>query len=80
MFHMDYSENITQAFQYTTQSSHFNKKQYSLHCTVKHEGDKNHYLYHLSDELAHSFSSTFNVMSQQPPQLLHVKSDSCSMQ
>ena len=86
IFHMDYSENITQAFQYITQSSHFSKKQYPLHCTVKHEGGKNHYLYHLSDELTHNFSSTFNVMkhafqiSQQPPQFLHVKSDSCSMQ
>ena len=48
VFHTDYSENITQAFKYELQSSHFNKKQYSLHCTVKHEGDKNYYLYHLS--------------------------------
>ena len=79
IFHMDYLENITQAFKYEPQSSHLNKKQYSLHCMVKHEGDKSHYLYQLSDELTHNFAFTFNVvkhafqMSQQPPQFLCIK-------
>ena len=49
------------AFKYEPQSSHLNKKEYSLHCMVKHEGDKNHYLYQLSDELTHNFAFTFNV-------------------
>ena len=83
VFHMDYPENVTQAFKYEPQSSHFNKKQYSLHCMVKHEGDKNHYLYHLSDEINHNFALKFNVikhafqMSQQP---VRITSDNCSMQ
>ena len=83
VFHIDYSENVTQAFKYEPQSSHFNKKQYSLHCMVKHEGDKNHYLYHLSDEINHNFALKLNVikhafqMSQQP---VRITSDNCSMQ
>ena len=86
IFHMDCLENITQAFKYEPQSSHLNKKQYSLHCTVKHEGDKNHYLFQLSNELTHNFAFTFNVgkhtfqMSQQPPQFLRIKYDNCSIQ
>ena len=40
---MDYPENITQSFKYEPHESHSNKKQYSLHCTVKHEEDKNKY-------------------------------------
>ena len=34
--HMDLSENISQMHKYEPQSSHFNKSQYSLHCTVTH--------------------------------------------
>ena len=34
--HMDYSENLTQQYNYKLSSSHFNKKQYSLHCIVTH--------------------------------------------
>ena len=52
ILHMDYSENVSQHFKYEPQSSHFNKTQYSLHCTVKHvPGDSPYqYIYHLSDE------------------------------
>ena len=51
---MDYSENITQSFKYEPQELHFNKKQYSLHCTVKHEEVKNKNFHHFSDELTHT--------------------------
>ena len=51
IYHFNYSENLTQSYKYEPQSSHFNKQQYSLHCTVKHLKDAKHqYLYHLSDE------------------------------
>ena len=54
IYHMDYSENITQSFKYEPQELHFNKKQYSLHCTVKHEEVKNKNFHHFSDELTHT--------------------------
>ena len=34
--HIDYSENMTQMHKYEVQSAHFNKRNYSLHCTVEH--------------------------------------------
>ena len=34
IYHMDFSENISQMYKHEPQSSHFNKQQYSLHCTV----------------------------------------------
>ena len=37
--HMDFSENLSQIYKYDPQSSHFDKKQYPLHCTVKHTTD-----------------------------------------
>ena len=39
IYHMDFSENLSQQFKYEPQSCHFNKKQYSLHCTVEHTGN-----------------------------------------
>ena len=36
MYHMDFSENISHMHKFEPQSSHFNKAQYSLHCTVRH--------------------------------------------
>ena len=33
IYHMYFSENVSQHFKYEPQSSHFNRKQYSLHCT-----------------------------------------------
>ena len=51
IYHMDYSENLTQMHKEEAQSSHFNKAQYTLHCTVQHNTDKeNDNIYHLSDE------------------------------
>ena len=50
IYHMDFSENISQMHNSGPQSSHFNKAQYSLHCTVRHGANGNLYLYHLTDE------------------------------
>ena len=33
---MDYSENMSQMYKFEIQSTHFNKRNYSLHCTVEH--------------------------------------------
>ena len=52
IYHIDFSESLTQLLEYEPQSSHFNESQYSLHCTVKHTGLEEspyHYLYHLSN-------------------------------
>lgn len=35
IYQMDFSENISEIHKYEPQSSHFNKAQYLLHCTVK---------------------------------------------
>ena len=34
IYHMDYSENLSQQYKFEPQSYHFNKSQYSLHCTL----------------------------------------------
>ena len=60
IFHMDFSENLTQMFKYEPQSAHFSKKQFSLHCTLKHTSEnKRMYMYHLSDVKKHDFAFTF---------------------
>ena len=62
-------ENIQVTPKYEPQSAHFNKQQYSLHCTVVHtsnidlETDKNFcYLYYLSEKNKHDFVLTFAVI------------------
>ena len=51
IYHLDYSENLIQSYKYEPQSSHFNKAQYFLHCSVKHSSDQTFsYLYHLSND------------------------------
>ena len=50
-----------QHVKYDPQSSHFNKSQYSLHCTVQHTSNdeaKYDYLYHLSDVMKHDHAFT----------------------
>ena len=42
IFHSDYSENMQQLNKYEAQSAHFNKCNYSLHCTVEHINHKDH--------------------------------------
>ena len=86
--HMDFSENLTQLFKYEPQSSHFNKSQYSLHCTVKHTGLEEspyHYLYHLSNVMQHDHTFTSVVVNEiikstGIPEIIHFKSDNCSAQ
>ena len=84
---MDYSENVSQHFKYEPQSSHFNKTQYSLHCTVKHvPGDSPYqYIYHLSDEKKHNHAFTSAVIDhilsdELDENMIRVKSDNCSTQ
>ena len=69
IFHFDYSENIQLTPKYEPQSAHFNKKQFSLHCTVAHVGDidgddddRFKYLYHISDDNKHDYGFTFSVV------------------
>ena len=88
IYHMDYSENLSQQYKYEPQSSHFNKNQYSLHCTVKHTDNKNspyEYIYHLSDEKKHDFAFTSMVVNHilqlhNPSDTIRLKSDNCSTQ
>ena len=61
IYHMDISENISQMCKFEPQSSHFNKAQYSLHCTVRHGANGNLYLYHLSDEKWRDYAFTAAV-------------------
>ena len=62
IYHMDFSENITQMYKFKPQSSHFNKSQYSLHCTVEHQDNHHSYFYHLSDEMKHYFALTATII------------------
>ena len=73
IYHMDYSENLSQEYKYEPQWSHFNKNQYSLHCTVKHTGEETWFCFHISGchqilELNH------------PCNIMRLKSDNCSTQ
>ena len=87
IYHMDYSENLSQLFKYEPQSSHFSKQQYSLYCTVKHCDNDTpfEYLYHLSDDMKHDHAFTNSVVNhilENNPQseIIHFKSDNCSTQ
>ena len=88
IYHFDYSENLTQSYKYEPQSSHFNKKQYSLHCTVKHFLDSSQYFYHFSDSKKHDFAYTSHVLNHlldleeedNVSVIIRVKSDNCSCQ
>ena len=64
---MDFSENLTQMHKFERQSSHFNKQQYLLHCTVKHVDNTKsmyEYMYHLSDDLKLDHAFTSAVVNQ----------------
>ena len=44
---INFSKNLAQSDNYEPQSSHFNKQQYSLHCTVKYyQDDFKYYKYY----------------------------------
>ena len=49
IYYMDCSENLAQQYKYEPQSSHFSKRQFSLHCTIKHLPNSHEYNYHLSN-------------------------------
>ena len=87
IYHMDYSENLSQQYKFEPQSSHFNKQQFSLHCTVKHTSNEDspyHYMYHLSDEMKHDSAFTsvvvHHLLEQDDPEIIRLKSDNCSTQ
>ena len=61
------------------------KKQYSLHCTVKHEENKDKYFYHFSDEITHNFAFIYSIVKHlidlEPElKIIRIKSDNCSTQ
>ena len=85
IYHMDFSENLTQSYKYEPQSSYFNKQQYSLHCTVTHCQYNFEYLYHLSDEKRHDHAFTANVVGHilhedDEDVIIRFKSDNCAAQ
>ena len=92
ILHMDFSENITATPKFVPQSSHFSKRQFSLHCTVMHTTNDNGlpsnvYIYHLSDDIKHDSIFTMNVVQDllmkfnlHAVNILHFKSDNCSSQ
>ena len=87
IYHMDYSENLSQQYKFKPQSSHFNKQQFSLPCTVKqtsNEDSAHHYMYHLSDEMKHDSAFTnvvvHHLLEQDDPEIIRLKSDNCSTQ
>ena len=87
IFHLDYSENLSQQYKFEPQSSHFSKRQFSLHCTVKHTTDPNNlhlYKYCLSDEMKHDHIFTTTVLKQLTEEsssdITCIKSDNCSTQ
>ena len=86
IYHMDFSENISQMHKFEPQSSQFNKAQYSFHCTVRHGANRNLYLYHLSDEKLHDYAFTTAVVEhiisikKENHYILRLKSDNCLTQ
>ena len=86
LFHLDYSENVSGTPKFEPQDAHFSKRQFSLHCTVVHFGDKeHHFLYHLSDDLTHGWCYTEKVVEDiikmyPDAQIYRFKFDNCSPQ
>ena len=70
VFHSDYSENMAQLTKFEAQSAHFNKRNYSLHCTVEHVNPEENehlkspyrYHYHLSDDMRHDAAFTSEAL------------------
>ena len=95
IYHMDYSENMAQMHKFEVQSAHFNKRNYSLHCTVEHVDINEHpnlkspyiYHYHLSDDMTHDSAFTSEVFDRcietnedDLPKVIRNKSDNCLIQ
>ena len=89
VFHMDYSENLQITPKFEPQSSHFVKRQFSLHCTVFNssgdEGERK-FVYHLSDDTGHDVYFTMAVIKDliqrycPHSDVIRFKSDNCSIQ
>ena len=66
VFHLGFSENITVTPKYEAQSAHFNKRQYSLHCSAAHTSfhnkAKNCSHYRVSDDPTHHSAFTEAVV------------------
>ena len=81
---MDSSENLVQQYKYEPQSSHFSKRQFSIHCTVKHLPNSHDYIYHLSKEMKHNYAYTATVFRQlineSSSDIICLKSDNCATQ
>ena len=81
---MDSSENLVQQYKYEPQSSHFSKRQFSIHCTVKHLPNSHDYIYHLSKEMKHNYACTATVFRQlineSSSDIICLKSDNCATQ
>ena len=82
IFHMDYSENISGSPKYEVRDAHFNKRQYTLHCTVAHHAENNDYIYHLSGNRSHNAAFSFTVINDlmsmhNGMEVVHFKSDNC---
>ena len=84
IYHMDFSENLAQQYRYEPQSSHFSKRQFSLHCTFKHLPNSHEYIYHLSNEMKHNYAFTATVLRQlineSSSDIIRLKSDNCAIQ
>lgn len=85
IYHVNYSENLSQMSESGLQTSHFIKAQYSSQCTDKHDLESgNLYLYHMSDVRSHGNAVTVAVVHhilslKTPPDIIRFKLDSCSM-
>ena len=94
IYHSDYSENMSQLHRREAQSCHFNKTNYSLHCTVQHVDPGKYpdlkspylYLYHFSDCMKHNFAYTSIVANHcidhntTLPEIIRRKNDNCGVQ
>ena len=82
IYHLDYSENMTQQNKFECQSLHFSKKQFSLHCTVKHLPDSQEYIHHLSNVMTHNYAFTSTVLkyliAHSSTNIIRIKSNSCA--
>ena len=89
IYHLDYSENLSQMHKFKPQSSHFNEPQYSLHCIIKYMTDEldmpYSYIYNLSDDMKHDNAFTATVVDHildlsDIPETTQFKSDNCTTQ
>ena len=90
IFHLDYSENIQLTPKREVQAAHFNKPQYSLHCTVMHDFDiikqeeANKYFFHFSLDMTHDSVYTeaviFSMLSTTDFKIFRFKSDNMKAQ